>query len=59
VWLAWGLTDGLLVLAGVFLVAHLLADVRSMALAVHHPKDLLWTTATLVALVGHLILDYV
>lgn len=52
------MTDGLLWLAGAFLVAHVVLDLRSMAQAVNHPKDLALTIITLGVLCGHLILDY-
>jgi hypothetical protein len=51
--------SGLIVLAGVFLAAHLIMDVRAVALTARHPKDLSWTAATLIILTGHIILDYV
>lgn len=52
--------DILLVLALLFLAAHLVTDVRlALNLKRLHPRDSLWTGATLVALVGHLILDFV
>ena len=53
------LGDWLLVLAGAFLFAHVLMDVRSVCRSVRHPEDLAWTVTTLTILVGHLIMDYI
>lgn len=52
------MTDGLMLLAIVFVVAHLIADLRSMVLTIRHPKDGIWTALTLAALMGHLAFDY-
>lgn len=49
------LSDTLLALTVGFLVLHFLMDVRSMVLAVRHPKDLALTTATVVVFLGHII----
>ena len=51
--------DWLLVLAGAFLFAHVLMDVRSVYRSARHPEDLAWTVTTLTILVGHLIMDYI
>ena len=53
------LSEWLLVLAGAFLLAHILMDVRSVYRSVRHPEDLAWTAATLAVLAGHLIMDYI
>lgn len=49
----------LVILAVVFLVGHILLDVRTIAKTVAHPRDFYWTAATLFALGGHLILDFI
>lgn len=51
--------DALLWLAGAFLLAHVAMDVRALWISAHHPRDLLWTSATLIILGGHLVMDYV
>lgn len=48
----------LLALTVGFLVAHLIADLRSAVLTIRHPKDGIWTALTLAALIGHLAFDY-
>lgn len=50
-----GLSDWFLVVTFSFLALHFVMDVRSMVLAVHHPKDLAITTVTVVVFVGHII----
>ena len=53
------IADGLVYLALAFLAVHLLMDVRRLVqvLKLHHHQW--WEVATLVALAGHLTLDYV
>ena len=52
------MTSILMLLAVAFLVAHLVADLRSAILTIKHPKDGIWTALTLAALIGHLAFDY-
>jgi len=53
------LSEGLLVLTGAFLVAHLVLDLRTLRQAVAHRKDVWLTAATIIILVGHILLDYI
>ena len=54
--MSWG--TALVVLALVFLTAHLLLDARALVVSVRHPKDILLTVITVVTLIGHLALDW-
>lgn len=53
------LGTGLVVLALVFLIAHLFLDARALVVSVRHPKDILLTIITVVTLTGHLALDWI
>lgn len=53
------ISEVLVVLALVFLGLHLLFDLKELRQAVSHRKDVWWTTATLVVLIGHITLDYI
>ncbi|KKL79246.1 hypothetical protein LCGC14_2016790 [marine sediment metagenome] len=47
------------VLALVFLIGHVVLDMRALVHNVRHPKDMALTIATMVFLGGHLILDWI
>ena len=48
----------LVALVLLFLVLHLVLDMRMLLHSVRHPQDALLTVATIVVLLVHLVLDY-
>ncbi len=49
----------LVALAVIFLVGHLLLDLRTIGSTLRHPKDLALTLLTVGFLVGHIVLDFI
>lgn len=52
----WGET--LLILAALFLISHVVLDVRSAYQHVRHPQDLGLSIVSLAVLIGHLVFDF-
>ena len=48
----------LVTLVLVFLVLHLVLDMRMLVNSIRHPQDMLLTVATIIVLLVHLVLDY-